>query len=54
MGIRVHIDDDIVELVDNYDFPIPVDGYVKAPNFIIRARNVGVTTLYVSSLFFVA
>ncbi|PSS30358.1 Nuclear pore complex protein [Actinidia chinensis var. chinensis] len=49
MGIRVHIDDDIVELVDNYDFPNPIDGYVKAPNFIIQARNVGVTTLYVSA-----
>lgn len=50
MGIRAHIDDPIVELVNNDDFPSPLDGgYVKAPSFIIRARHIGVTTLYVSS-----
>ncbi|KAI8533615.1 hypothetical protein RHMOL_Rhmol10G0023300 [Rhododendron molle] len=49
MGIRAHIDDPIVELVNNDDFPSPLDGYVKAPSFIIRARHIGVTTLYISA-----
>lgn len=49
MGIRAHIDDPIVELVDNDDFTSPLDGYVKAPSFIIRARHIGVTTLYIST-----
>lgn len=52
MGIRAHIDDPIVELVDNDDFTSPLDGYVKAPSFIIRARHIGVTTLYVSLMVF--
>lgn len=49
MNIHVHIEDHIVELVDNFDNPTAVDGYVKAPNFIIRARNLGFTTLYLSA-----
>ncbi|GMP29371.1 hypothetical protein CsSME_00004505 [Camellia sinensis var. sinensis] len=49
MSIRVHIEDHVVELVDSDDFPSLIDGYVKAQNFIIRARHIGVTTLYVSA-----
>ncbi|GMP75761.1 hypothetical protein CsSME_00032736 [Camellia sinensis var. sinensis] len=49
MSIRVHIEDHVVELVDSDDFPSLIDGYVKAQNFIIWARHIGVTTLYVSA-----
>ncbi|GMP75757.1 hypothetical protein CsSME_00032736 [Camellia sinensis var. sinensis] len=41
--------DDGMELVDSDDFPSLIDGYVKAQNFIIWARHIGVTTLYVSA-----
>ncbi|KAA8548147.1 hypothetical protein F0562_004591 [Nyssa sinensis] len=49
MNICVHIEDHIVELVDGDDSPSPVDRYLKTPSFIIRARHLGVTTLYVSA-----
>ncbi|XP_059670096.1 nuclear pore complex protein GP210 isoform X2 [Cornus florida] len=48
MNIRVHIED-ILELVDGDDLPSPFDGYLKAPNFMIRARHLGIATLYVSA-----
>ncbi|KAL6960548.1 hypothetical protein U1Q18_038311 [Sarracenia purpurea var. burkii] len=49
MVIRAHIDNHIVEFVDNNDFQSLIDGYVKAPSFSIRARHIGVTTLHVSA-----
>ncbi|KAL7256965.1 hypothetical protein ACSBR1_010830 [Camellia fascicularis] len=49
MSIRVHIEDHVVGLVDSDDFPSLIDGYVKAQNFIIQARHIGVTSLYVSA-----
>lgn len=51
MNIRVYIEDHIVELVGNDDMLSPGDGYVNAPNFKIIAKHLGITTLYVSSLF---
>uniref|UniRef100_A0A5B7BTW7 BIG2 domain-containing protein n=1 Tax=Davidia involucrata TaxID=16924 RepID=A0A5B7BTW7_DAVIN len=49
MNICVHIEDHIVELVDRDDLPSPIDRYLKMPSFVIRARHLGVTTLYVSA-----
>jgi nuclear pore complex protein Nup210 len=49
MNIDVHVEDHIVELVDDFGKPTSTDGYFKAPNFIIRARKLGFTTLYVSA-----
>ncbi|KAK9004035.1 hypothetical protein V6N11_001853 [Hibiscus sabdariffa] len=48
MNIHVHIEDDVVELVDKDDFSSPSGGYVSAQNFKIRAKHLGITTLYVS------
>ncbi|XP_017229094.1 nuclear pore complex protein GP210 [Daucus carota subsp. sativus] len=45
MKIRVHIEDhNIVSLLDGIS-----DGYLKAPKFILQAKNHGITTLYVSA-----
>ncbi|XAR51910.1 hypothetical protein NMG60_11006706 [Bertholletia excelsa] len=49
MSIHVHIEDHIVELADSGKFSSPIDGYLKAPKFVIRARRIGFTTLYVSA-----
>ncbi|XP_065877577.1 nuclear pore complex protein GP210 isoform X2 [Euphorbia lathyris] len=49
MGIHVWIEDDIVELVDDNDVPFPGDGCVKGSKLKIMAKDLGVTTLYVSS-----
>ncbi|GAV68566.1 RRM_1 domain-containing protein/Big_2 domain-containing protein [Cephalotus follicularis] len=49
MNIHVHIEDDIVELVDNDDIPIAGGRYINMPSFRIRAKHLGVTTLYVSA-----
>lgn len=43
MNIQVHIEDQIVDLVDGHD------GYVNASNFTIHGRSAGVTTLCVTS-----
>ncbi|KAK8631457.1 hypothetical protein V6N13_028245 [Hibiscus sabdariffa] len=48
MNILVHIEDDVVGLVDKDDFSSPSAGYVSAQNFKIRAKHLGITTLYVS------
>lgn len=50
MNIRVHIEDDIVELADKDDFSSPSGRYIGAQTFKIRAKHLGVTTLYVSRL----
>ncbi|XP_022152143.1 nuclear pore complex protein GP210 isoform X1 [Momordica charantia] len=50
MHILVHIEDRIVELVDNDDSMITDHGMVKAPSFKIKAVSLGTTTLYVSIL----
>ncbi|KAI6671315.1 hypothetical protein NL676_006200 [Syzygium grande] len=47
MDLQVHIEDDIVELVDINNDSSRDDAY-KGPSFIIIAENIGVTTLYVS------
>lgn len=49
MNIRVHIEDHIIELVNEDDFSCCDDGYVNVPNFRIRATRLGITTLYVSA-----
>lgn len=49
MKIHVHIEDPIVELVDKNGMPSDASGYVNAPNFTINAKDLGFTTLYVSS-----
>lgn len=49
MNIRVHIEDHIVDVIESFDIASAIDGYVKAPNFIIQARHLGVTTLYLSA-----
>jgi hypothetical protein len=51
MKIHVHIEDPIVELVDKNGMPSDAGGYVNAPNFTINAKDLGFTTLYVSSRF---
>ncbi|KAL0351046.1 UNVERIFIED_CONTAM: Nuclear pore complex protein [Sesamum radiatum] len=50
MRVRVHIAESIVEVVENYDFPIPTDGFVHAPNFTLQARRLGVTNIYLSAI----
>lgn len=50
MNIRVHIEDNMVELVDDYDFTFVGDGYVHAPNFTIRGTHLGVTIIYLSTV----
>lgn len=50
MHILVHIEDQIVELVDTDDSMITGHGVVKASSFKIKAVSLGTTTLYVSSL----
>ncbi|OMO59291.1 Bacterial Ig-like, group 2 [Corchorus capsularis] len=49
MNIHVHIEDDIVELVEKDDISTPAGGYIGAQNFKIRAKYLGITTLYVSA-----
>ncbi|CAN4082059.1 unnamed protein product [Withania somnifera] len=49
MNIRVHIEDHIIELVNEDGLSCYGDRYVYVPNFIIRAIRLGVTTLYVSA-----
>ncbi|KZV46427.1 nuclear pore membrane glycoprotein 210-like [Dorcoceras hygrometricum] len=50
MNIRVHIEDDMVELVEDYDYAFLGDGYVHAPNFTIRGTHLGVTNIYLSTV----
>ncbi|KAF8399768.1 hypothetical protein HHK36_015638 [Tetracentron sinense] len=50
MHIHVHIEDPILELVKKDDFSGPGGGDINAPNFVIRAKYLGVTTLYVSAI----
>ncbi|KAK4417808.1 Nuclear pore complex protein [Sesamum alatum] len=50
MRIRVHIAESIVEVVENYDFPVPTDGFVRAPNFTLQATRLGVTNIYLSAI----
>ncbi|KAI3474918.1 hypothetical protein Pfo_030229 [Paulownia fortunei] len=50
MNIHVHIEENIVEVVENYDFPILADRYVHAPNFTVQATRLGVTTIYLSAI----
>ncbi|KAL5991264.1 hypothetical protein ACLOJK_012171 [Asimina triloba] len=47
MTIHVHLDDDVLELVDKDGLPSS-GREINSPGFIIRAARLGVTTLYVS------
>ncbi|XP_057962885.1 nuclear pore complex protein GP210 isoform X2 [Malania oleifera] len=49
MNIYVHIEDHIVDIEDGDDFSSSGGGYINEPNFVIMARQIGVTTLYVSA-----
>ncbi|KAL8139518.1 hypothetical protein V2J09_005539 [Rumex salicifolius] len=49
MNIFVHIEDHIIDLVDDDIMSSPADGYIKASNFTICGRHTGVTTLHVSA-----
>ena len=53
MNIHVHIEDDVVELVDKDDISSP-GGDIGAQNFKIRAKLLGITTLYVSHFILLA
>ncbi|KAK4272113.1 hypothetical protein QN277_020709 [Acacia crassicarpa] len=50
MKIRVHIEDHIIELMDDGGSSSVVGEYVLAPSFKIQGRLLGITTLYVSSI----
>lgn len=50
MNIFVHIEDRIIDLVRIDNLLSPGDGYIKASNFTLYGRHIGVTTLYVSSM----
>lgn len=49
MNVRVHIEDDIIELVDPDHSSTPARGYLRAPTFKIVGKHLGVTSLHVSS-----
>lgn len=49
MDIRVHIEDHIVELIDDDATSSPDGGYFSMSSFKIMAKHLGITTLYVSS-----
>ncbi|KDP46416.1 hypothetical protein JCGZ_10256 [Jatropha curcas] len=49
MNIHVWIEDDIIQLVDENDAPNVGVGYINGPRFTIFAKNLGITTLYVST-----
>lgn len=49
MNVSVHIEENIVGLVDDYNFQSSREDYVRAPNFTILGANLGVTTLYLSA-----
>ncbi|XP_029128898.1 nuclear pore complex protein GP210 isoform X2 [Cajanus cajan] len=50
MNLHVLVEDSIIELVDTDDFSSLVGGYVSAPSFRIKGRNLGITTLYVRAV----
>ncbi|XP_027357563.1 nuclear pore complex protein GP210 isoform X2 [Abrus precatorius] len=50
MNLHVHVEDNIIELVDSDHFSILVGGLVNAPSFKIKGGHLGITTLYVSAI----
>ena len=49
MNIQVHIEDHIVDLVDDdNDISSFSGGFLNSPKFVILAKHLGVTNLYVS------
>lgn len=49
MNIHVHIEEQhIVEIARDYDVSSSDDGYIKGPSFVVIAKQLGMTTLYVS------
>ncbi|XP_021891982.1 nuclear pore complex protein GP210 [Carica papaya] len=48
MNVCVHIEDDIIELVDPDHSSTPARGYLRAPTFKIVGKHLGVTSLHVS------
>lgn len=49
MNLRVHIEDDIAELVDGDNVLRPGDGYISAVSFAIYGKRAGITTLHVTA-----
>lgn len=50
MNIHVHVEENIIEIVDDYGSPILADRYIHAPNFTLQATRLGVTTIYLSAV----
>lgn len=50
MKISVHIEEDVVDVVENYDFPLAADRYIPGPSFTLQATHLGVTTIYLSAI----
>ncbi|KAL9154800.1 hypothetical protein ABFS82_10G140800 [Erythranthe guttata] len=49
MGIRVDIEENIVEVVDDYDFSILSERCIRGQNLVLQAMRLGVTTIYLSA-----
>ncbi|XP_042500148.1 nuclear pore complex protein GP210 [Macadamia integrifolia] len=49
MNIRLHIEDPILELVNGDQFPSSGGEHIYVPTFVIQAKHLGVTTMYVSA-----
>lgn len=47
MNIHVHLEDGVLELVDNDGFSRLSGGEIHGPKFLIRAAQLGVTTFHV-------
>ncbi|XP_043725573.1 nuclear pore complex protein GP210 [Telopea speciosissima] len=50
MNIRLHIEDPILELVNADHFPSSGSGHIYGPTFVIQAKHLGVSTIYVSAM----
>lgn len=50
MKISVHVEEDIVDVVENHDFPLVAARYVQGQNFTLQGTHLGVTTLYLSAI----
>ncbi|XP_057770260.1 nuclear pore complex protein GP210 [Salvia miltiorrhiza] len=50
MKISVNIEEDIVDVVENYDFPLVADRNVRGPTFTLQGTHLGVTTIYLSAI----
>ncbi|KAH6830507.1 embryo defective 3012 [Perilla frutescens var. hirtella] len=50
MKISIHVEEDIVDVVDSHDFPLVAARYVRGPNFMLQGTHLGVTTIYLSAI----